>query len=107
MKVFVARLMAGLAVLGIPAAAVAHHSAAMFDLEKDLTVNGTVKDFQYTKSVVGSDQERRHDIAAARRAAAGREAASRLVKREMRREIGFETRIFVQAVINNIHGRCS
>jgi len=32
----------------LPARAVAHHSAAMFDMQKEITVQGTVKDFQYT-----------------------------------------------------------
>lgn len=42
--------------------ALAHHSAAMFDLSKTVTVQGTVKEFQYTNPhswlqvvVVGSD----------------------------------------------------
>jgi hypothetical protein len=32
----------------ISAPAVAHHSAAMFDMGKTITLNGVVKDFQYT-----------------------------------------------------------
>jgi len=32
----------------LPALAMAHHSAAMFDSTKEITVKGTVKDFQYT-----------------------------------------------------------
>jgi hypothetical protein len=31
-----------------PAAALAHHSAAMFESEKTVTLNGTVKEFEYT-----------------------------------------------------------
>jgi len=37
---------ASLALLATPA--LAHHSAAMFDHEKIITVKGTVKEFQYT-----------------------------------------------------------
>ncbi len=48
MKRLVARTLAGLATVLAASAAVAHHSAAMFDMEKEITVNGTVKDFQYT-----------------------------------------------------------
>ena len=36
------------------APAVAHHSAAMFDMTKTISVNGTVKDFQYTNPHSGS-----------------------------------------------------
>jgi hypothetical protein len=41
---------AGAAALGLAAAsaALAHHSGAMFDSEKTVTVAGTVKQFQYT-----------------------------------------------------------
>ncbi|MEO6341368.1 MAG: DUF6152 family protein [Caulobacteraceae bacterium] len=43
---------AGLAALGLMLAAgpaLAHHSAAMFDRTKKVTVTGVVKDFQYTQ----------------------------------------------------------
>jgi len=36
------------ALLGAPAAAVAHHSFAMYDQTRIVTLNGTVKDFQWT-----------------------------------------------------------
>jgi len=37
------------AILVVAAApALAHHSAAMFDMEKPITLSGVVKDFQYT-----------------------------------------------------------
>ncbi len=42
---------AAVAVLGmaiLPAAALAHHSFAMFDFSKTTTLKGTVKDFQWT-----------------------------------------------------------
>jgi hypothetical protein len=44
------RALAGLgAVLGAMAApALAHHSTAMFDLQKEVTLNGTVREFQWT-----------------------------------------------------------
>jgi Family of unknown function (DUF6152) len=35
------------ALLMIPAAALAHHSAAMFESEKTVTLSGTVKEFEY------------------------------------------------------------
>ena len=41
-----AAALASLALSGAPA--LAHHSFAMFDREKQVTVSGTVKDFQYT-----------------------------------------------------------
>lgn len=51
---------ASLALLAVPA--LAHHSAAMFDFRKTVTVRGTVKQFQYTNphswlmvTVVGQD----------------------------------------------------
>ena len=47
MKPFFLTLIASAALL-IEVAAFAHHSAAMFDLEKQLTLNGTVKAFQFT-----------------------------------------------------------
>src|SRR5438046_2627621 len=37
---------AGIAICAIPAAA--HHSFAMFDVEKSMTIEGTVKEFQWT-----------------------------------------------------------
>ena len=40
---------AGLAALALGAApALAHHSFAMFDRSKEISISGTVKDFQYT-----------------------------------------------------------
>ena len=49
MKKIVALTTAGIAaVTGLSTLAVAHHSAAMFDMEKEVTINGTVKEFQYT-----------------------------------------------------------
>jgi hypothetical protein len=33
---------------GVPASALAHHSAAMFDEKKTITVEGEVKEFQFT-----------------------------------------------------------
>jgi hypothetical protein len=44
------RRMAAVAVCGMVAAipAAAHHSAAMFEPEKVVTLSGTVKDFEYT-----------------------------------------------------------
>jgi hypothetical protein len=41
------RMMIG-AVLGLSAAAQAHHSFAMFDNDKEQTIEGTVKEFQWT-----------------------------------------------------------
>jgi len=40
-------VLAGLA-LGLCSVAIAHHSAAMFDKTKELTLAGTVKDFRFT-----------------------------------------------------------
>jgi Family of unknown function (DUF6152) len=37
-----------LAVLLAAGAASAHHSTAMFDMNKDVTLNGTIKEFQWT-----------------------------------------------------------
>jgi hypothetical protein len=39
---------AGLGALGIAAAAEAHHSFAMFDLQKEVTIQGKVRKFQWT-----------------------------------------------------------
>ena len=41
-------LMAGLAVLAAGGAPLAHHSATMFEETKTITVEGVVKEFQYT-----------------------------------------------------------
>lgn len=38
----------GLALLASGTAALAHHSFAMFDLQKEVTVSGTVREFQWT-----------------------------------------------------------
>ena len=38
----------GLALLASGTAALAHHSFAMFDMQKEVTVSGTVKQFQWT-----------------------------------------------------------
>jgi hypothetical protein len=40
--------LAGIAVAGLAIPAVAHHSFAMFDAEKSKTLEGTVKEFQWT-----------------------------------------------------------
>ena len=37
-----------LAMTALAGSALAHHSAAMFDMSKTVTVQGTVKEFQYT-----------------------------------------------------------
>jgi hypothetical protein len=43
------RIMAGFAVAALAAApAFAHHSFSMFDREKDVTLSGTVREFQWT-----------------------------------------------------------
>ena len=34
---------------GVSVPALAHHSTAMFDMEKTVTLNGTIKDFQWTQ----------------------------------------------------------
>ena len=56
------RFVVALAVAGLPAPALAHHSFAMFDRDKVVTLQGTVKEFQYTNPhswlqvlVVGAD----------------------------------------------------
>ena len=41
-------LMAGLMAAAIASPAVAHHSGAMFDEKKEVTLTGVVKEFQYT-----------------------------------------------------------
>lgn len=49
MKRCMARILNGISTMVLlPSLALAHHSAAMFDMEKEVTINGTVKDFQYT-----------------------------------------------------------
>lgn len=40
--------LAGIAALAAPAAAHAHHSFALFDTAKDVTLTGVVKEFQWT-----------------------------------------------------------
>ena len=42
------RVIVGLAALAVTAAALAHHSFAMFDSEHQIKVSGTVKGFQWT-----------------------------------------------------------
>ena len=39
---------AAIVALGAAGAAGAHHSTAMFDMTKDVTLDGTIKDFQWT-----------------------------------------------------------
>lgn len=41
-------MLVGLSMAALMGSAVAHHSAAMFDFSKTITVQGTVKEFQYT-----------------------------------------------------------
>ena len=41
-------ILAGAAALLVAAPAVAHHSFAMFDNQKDITIEGTIKEFQWT-----------------------------------------------------------
>jgi Family of unknown function (DUF6152) len=41
-------LVIALALMAVGAPAVAHHSSAMFDDKKEITVTGVVKEFQYT-----------------------------------------------------------
>ena len=53
MKSFPHRLRSGalsltLALAMVPPAALAHHSYAMFDMSKTLTLQGTIRDFQWT-----------------------------------------------------------
>ena len=49
MKRYMARILISTAAVALsPTLALAHHSAAMFDMEKEVTISGTVKDFQYT-----------------------------------------------------------
>jgi hypothetical protein len=51
----------GVAAVAVGGQAVAHHSIAMFDMKKEVTITGTVKEFQYTNPhswlyVVGADE---------------------------------------------------
>jgi hypothetical protein len=51
----------GVAAVAVAGPAIAHHSTAMFDMKKDVTITGTVKEFQYTNPhswlyVVGADE---------------------------------------------------
>ena len=48
MKKTVAAVGAGALMLASAGAALAHHSGAMFDATKEVTLQGTVKEFQYT-----------------------------------------------------------
>lgn len=48
MKHIVLGASAGLLLTAAAGAALAHHSAAMFDATKQVTVQGTIKEFQYT-----------------------------------------------------------
>jgi Family of unknown function (DUF6152) len=41
-------LMIALALIAVGVPAIAHHSSAMFDDKKEITVTGVVKEFQYT-----------------------------------------------------------
>ena len=45
-KIAIAALASALSLAALPA--LAHHSGAMFDAEKTVTISGTVKQFQYT-----------------------------------------------------------
>lgn len=48
-------LVAGLVLACCAAPALAHHSFGMFDMQKDATVEGTVKDFQWTNPHIWVD----------------------------------------------------
>lgn len=48
MKILNLRYMAVIALLAAAPVALAHHSNTMFDLSKEVTLQGTVKEFQYT-----------------------------------------------------------
>lgn len=48
MKTTTIRAAIGLVALGAAIPVFAHHSGAMFDEKKEITVSGTVKEFQYT-----------------------------------------------------------
>ena len=48
MRIAPAALLTTIVLAGVPAAALAHHSFAMFDQTRQVTVNGTVKEFQWT-----------------------------------------------------------
>src|SRR5882757_853281 len=43
-----ARIVLAALIAAIAAPAFAHHSGAMFDSDKEITLNGTVREFQYT-----------------------------------------------------------
>jgi hypothetical protein len=47
-KVLVAAFVSAAALAGVTGPALAHHSGAMFDSAKTITLEGTVKEFQYT-----------------------------------------------------------
>ena len=48
MKFSVMGLLGSAAILAAAPAALAHHSFAMFDTKKTITLNGTIKEFQWT-----------------------------------------------------------
>lgn len=48
MKLFRKGLLISAGVLGFASVAGAHHSFSMFIMEKEVTINGTVKEFQWT-----------------------------------------------------------
>lgn len=50
-----ALLLAGILSLGTAGSAFAHHSFGMFDMNKNVTVTGVVKDFQWTNPHVWID----------------------------------------------------
>ena len=47
-KILIGLSVSAAALAGLSTPALAHHSAAMFDHEKKVTLQGTVKEFQYT-----------------------------------------------------------
>jgi len=47
-KVLIAVSVAALSIAGMASPALAHHSGSMFDPTKTVTIEGTVKEFQYT-----------------------------------------------------------
>ena len=48
MKLFRTGLLVSAGVLGIASVAAAHHSFSMFIMEKEVTIKGTVREFQWT-----------------------------------------------------------